>query len=45
MAFTLGTALGGYTLAALLGAAITLAGAGLLLAVDLRRRTAQAGPP
>jgi hypothetical protein len=37
LAFTLGTALGGYALAAMLGAAITLAGAGLLLAVDRRR--------
>jgi MFS transporter, SET family, sugar efflux transporter len=39
LAFTIGTALGGYALAALLGAVITLAGAGLLMAVDRRRAT------
>jgi SET family sugar efflux transporter-like MFS transporter len=38
LAFTMGTALGGYALAALLGAVITLTGAVLLLAADRQRR-------
>jgi MFS transporter, SET family, sugar efflux transporter len=37
-AFTLGTALGGYALVAWLGAAMAIAGAGLLLVLDQRQR-------
>jgi MFS family permease len=37
-AFTLGTALEGYALAAWLGAAMAIAGAGLLLVLDQRQR-------
>jgi hypothetical protein len=37
-AFTLGTALGGYALAAWLGAGMAIAGAGLLLALDQRQQ-------
>lgn len=37
-AFTLGTALGGYALAALLGAGMAIAGAGVLLLLDQRQR-------